>query len=74
MATILCEPGSCPNDKNFGHDNYYGCVPKDFRPSNGTSKSYRQRRVGDRWYWNGGCDLLAVSNTETDDTGVRRSG
>lgn len=55
--TYLCGPSSCPNDPEFEHDNYYGCVPSDFSPTTGRSKTYRQRRGADGlWRWNGGCD------------------
>lgn len=56
-STILCEPTTCPNDPAFDHDNYYGCVPKDFSTTTGRSKTHRQTKGPDgRYQWNGGCD------------------
>ena len=66
-------PHDCPNDPDFEHDHYYGCVPKDFRPGSGTSKKYRQHRVesdrfefGYRYQWNGGCDASSEPQREAD--------
>jgi hypothetical protein len=60
--SYLCGPTTCPNDPNFEHDNYFGCVPRDFSPTTGKSKRFRQTKVaasdtpgGYRWKWNGGC-------------------
>jgi hypothetical protein len=60
--TIVCGPSDCPYDENFEHDNYYGCVPKDFSPSAGWSKTYSQKRNAElgRYLWNGGCDAAGV--------------
>lgn len=54
----VCEDGpECPNDKEFEHRFYFGCVPKDFVEKTGRSKSYKQVRGTDnRYHWNGGCD------------------
>lgn len=61
--TLLDEPSSCPNDPLFEHDNYFGCVPKDFNRRTGLSKTHHQTYMststGFRLYrWNGGCDAL----------------
>jgi hypothetical protein len=53
--TILCGPGTCPNDLRFQHDNYFGCVPADFNERTGRSNSYWQTPGRG---WNGGCDVL----------------
>jgi hypothetical protein len=67
--TYLCGPSDCPNDPAFEHDNYFGCVPKDFSPTTGRSKKYRQHRVarpdlplGERYEWNGGCDAARAGS------------
>ncbi|MBO0837503.1 MAG: hypothetical protein J2P28_18620 [Actinobacteria bacterium] len=52
----LCGPRPCPIDDDFEHDNYYGCVPKDFNPSTGRSKTHAQSLgPDDRYHWDGGC-------------------
>ncbi len=68
--TYLCGPSDCPNDAGFEHDDYFGCVPRDFSPTTGRSKSHRQSRVVDkssplgyRYRWNGGCDARRGSDT-----------
>ena len=54
---FVCGPSDCPNDPEFEHDNYYGCVPKDFKPVTGRSKSHRQAQDAQGLYrWDGGCD------------------
>ena len=56
-AVYLCGPRQCPTDPAFEHDNFYGCVPKDFSERTGRSKTHRQHRDEDgRYRWNGGCD------------------
>lgn len=66
MNAILCEPGDCPNDPAFEHDNYFGCIPKDFSQRTGRSKTHRQTKhpeptkAGYRYRWNGGCDAVAT--------------
>jgi len=62
-TTILCAPRACPHDPAFEHDNYFGCVPRDFSPTTGKSKSHHQRKTvrddgRERWLWNGGCDAV----------------
>ena len=52
----ICGPTDCPHHPDFEHDNYFGCVPKDFSPNTGRSKKYRQIKRGGRFRWNGGCD------------------
>lgn len=53
---FICGPTDCPNDDGFEHDNYFGCVPKDFSPGSGRSRNFRQTETSGRWFWNGGCD------------------
>lgn len=66
MRTIVCEPGDCPIDPAFEHDNYFGCIPRDFNQRSGRSKTRSQRAVdadvpgGKRYLWNGGCDGAAT--------------
>jgi hypothetical protein len=61
VSSILCAPSACPHDDAFEHNNYFGCVPRDFSPTTGRSKSRRQREGEDgRWQWDGGCDLAEV--------------
>ena len=71
--TIVCGPHTCPNDSAFEHDNYFGCVPRDFSPTTGKSKTYRQARVTDadsslgyRYRWNGGCDANPGAGAGSD--------
>ena len=54
----ICGPTDCPNDETFEHDNYFGCIPKDFVPRTGRSKTktVKQSKVDGLWKWNGGCD------------------
>lgn len=59
----ICGPTDCPQDPEFEHDGYYGCVPKNFSPTTGRSRTHRQQRVesdefeyGYRYLWDGGCD------------------
>lgn len=61
-AVYLCGPTDCPRDPAFEHDGYFGCVPKDFSPTTGRSKTYRQFKSGveGRYRWNGGCDANAA--------------
>lgn len=58
--SLLDEPWTCPHDPKFEHDNYFGCVPKDFNQATGRSKTHRQIKTatpdGARYRWNGGCD------------------
>lgn len=61
LVCILA-PSDCPNDPDFEHDHYYGCIPRDFSPTTGRSKTHRQTRVesdefefGYRYLWDGGC-------------------
>lgn len=55
--TYLCGPSDCPTDPGFEHDNYFGCVPKDFKERTGRSATFRQKKGADgRYRWNGGCD------------------
>lgn len=62
--TYICGPTTCPNDSDFEHDGWFGCVPVDFSSRTGRSKKHRQRRVevptgiGYRLLWDGGCDAL----------------
>lgn len=69
-ATYVCGPSACPVDTDFEHDDYYGCVPKDFKPSTGRSKTHHTTRMTDpgsplgyRYRWNGGCSLMANEQT-----------
>lgn len=62
-VTYVCGDGACPNNPQFEHRFYFGCVPKDFSERTGRSKTHRQYRVdepdtpgGYRYRWNGGCD------------------
>ena len=64
--TYLCGPTGCPNDSAFEHDNYFGCVPKDFKERTGRSKTNHQTKVTTgpgpldyRYRWDGGCDARA---------------
>lgn len=58
-AVYICGDAPCPNDTDFEHRLYYGCVPKDFSDRTGLSKTHRQRQASDGLYrWNGGCDVL----------------
>lgn len=59
--TYIC----CPHDERFEHDNYFGCVPKDFSPTTGRSKRFRQTKRGERFWWNGGCDAATTEGSET---------
>jgi len=70
-TTIICGPTTCPHDPNFEHDNYFGCIPKDFRERTGKSKTYRQTRHGDRYYWNGGCAARKLAEVEGRTAGVQ---
>jgi hypothetical protein len=55
---FVCGPGVCPTDSaHFEHDNYFGCVPRDFNPATGKSKTFAQvRGAGGLYHWNGGCN------------------
>lgn len=60
--TYICAPSDCPHDPDFEHDNYFGCIPKDFSQTTGRSKTHHQSKVADtssptgyRYVWNGGC-------------------
>jgi len=65
-AVYLCGPGPCPNDKDAEHDNYFGCIPRDFSATTGKSKSHTSRRGADgHWRWGGGCD--AATQEANDD-------
>lgn len=64
-GVYICGPRDCPNDPDFEHDNYFGCVPKDFSPRTGRSKRYRQSKgADDRYRWNGGCDAAPIPRSE----------
>jgi hypothetical protein len=63
VSALLDEPSTCPRDPLFEHDNYFGCVPKDFNQRTGRSKTHHQAKRDDpnapwgyRYRWNGGCD------------------
>lgn len=59
-TTYLCGPSDCPNDSAFEHDNYFGCVPKNFSATTGRSKTHRQHKDETGHYrWNGGCDVVS---------------
>lgn len=59
-------PYECPHDADFEHDNYFGCIPKDFSQRTGRSKSHRQTRAADgRYRWNGGCDTAPITQPVT---------
>jgi hypothetical protein len=60
----ICGPYDCPNDPAFEHDNYFGCMPKDFNQRLGTSKRFRQSKVGEKYRWNGGCDPARLAGSE----------
>lgn len=71
--SYLCGPSDCPNDPEFEHDNYFGCVPRDFSPTTGRSKTHRQIKTnvaapgvpGEfRWKWDGGCGAVPVREEE----------
>lgn len=54
--TLLCGPSTCPYDPNFEHDNYFGCVPKNFNPRTGRAKGFPQtKRADGKHRWPGGC-------------------
>lgn len=64
-VTLVETPWDCPNDPEFEHDNYFGCIPRDFSRTTGKSKTHRQIKttvpdapLGYRYRWNGGCDAL----------------
>lgn len=59
--TIIRGARACPNDPDFEHDNYFGCVPKDFKERTGRSKTYRQTEHEGRYYWNGGCAAVRLA-------------
>lgn len=65
----ICGPTDCPHDSEFEHDNYYGCVPKDFSGTTGKSKRHVQKKDATGHYrWNGGCDGTAqLGRGRTDD-------
>lgn len=66
MSTFICGTGPCPNDDRFEHDNYFGCIPKDFKERTGRSKTFRQERGPDgRYYWNGGCKAIELAALRT---------
>ena len=59
----ICGPGPCPNDEDFHHESYYGCVPKNFSLNTGRSRTHKQRKFvhpsfpfGYKYLWDGGCD------------------
>lgn len=72
--SYLCGPTTCPNDPEFVHDNYFGCVPRTFSPTTGKAKGYRQVKTnvpapgipGEyRWKWDhGGCDPAVLDKGE----------
>ena len=79
-TVCILEPHACPNDPAFEHHHYYGCIPRDFSPTTGRSKTNHQvsRRVdgsplGFKYQWNGGCDAAGASDErplcEWDDHG-----
>jgi hypothetical protein len=75
-AIYLCGPSDCPNDDEFEHDGYFGCVPRNFSPTTGRSRTHRQHReerewfsLGYRYVWDGGCDAQALG--ELDDAAER---
>ncbi len=56
-SAIVCGPTRCPFDPRFEHDNYFGCVPADFSPTTGKSKTLKRKRNAEgRYRWSGGCD------------------
>jgi hypothetical protein len=71
-ATYICGPSDCPNDPEFEHDNYYGCIPRDFSGTTGRSAKHRTTRterpwfdLGYRFLWDGGCDAQALAELDT---------
>lgn len=65
-AVYICGPTDCPNDSQFEHDGYYGCVPKDFSPNTGRSRTFRQTKGSDgRYRWNGGCGAVQEDERTT---------
>lgn len=67
-AARICGTGRCPNDDAFEHDNYFGCVPKDFSERTGRSKTHRQTKGPDgRFRWNGGCDAAPLPRAREHD-------
>ena len=57
---IVDEPGTCPVDPEFMHDNYYNCIPKDFSANTGRSRTHKQTKGDDdRYHWDGGCEWKA---------------
>lgn len=61
-AVYLCGDTDCPHDDAFEHRFYFGCVPRDFSPQSGRSKTHRQRRVDGLFRWDGGCDARTVES------------
>ena len=63
-VAIVCGPYDCPNDPEFEHDNYFGCVPKDFSLRTGRSKKHRQTldAGSGRYLWDGGCDAKVTGD------------
>lgn len=56
--TYLCGvPSTCPVDDRFVHESMMGpvCVPATMSFRTGRAKGHRQRRIGNRYYWDGGC-------------------
>lgn len=73
-AVYLCGPTDCPNDPAFEHDGYYGCVPKNFSPTTGRSRTHKQTRGPDGLYrWNGGCDTAPSDSTGNRGIEARQS-
>ena len=61
MSTLVDGDYRCPNDPEFVHRFYYGCVPADFSEVTGRSRTHRQTRHGEYRLWDGGCDAAGVS-------------
>lgn len=62
-AVYLCGiPGNCPSDERFQHISMMGpvCVPTDFSERTGRSRTHKQRQVGDRYWWDGGCSAVLL--------------
>ena len=68
-TAIVCGPYDCPNDPEFEHDNYFGCVPKDFKQRTGRSKTHSQTLDAEsgRYVWDGGCNRFAVGSAALKD-------
>ncbi len=71
----ICGDAPCPNDADFEHRFYFGCVPKDFSDRTGRSKTHSQTKRADNLYhWDGGCDRGLVPSDGQSETAVADTG